>query len=46
MILPGSTCESKITNEEVADLTLKCLIRNVPQEVPGIAFLIRWSNRN
>ncbi len=39
MILDGSTCESKITNEEVADLTLKCLKDSVPQEVPGIAFL-------
>ena len=34
-----ATCESKITNEEVADLTLKCLKDSVPQEVPGIAFL-------
>ena len=24
---------------EVSDLTLKCLKNNVPQEVPGIAFL-------
>jgi Fructose-1,6-bisphosphate aldolase len=39
MILDGSTCENKITNEEVADLTLKCLKESVPQEVPGIAFL-------
>ena len=29
----------KINNEEVADLTLKCLKESVPQEVPGIAFL-------
>ena len=39
MILDGSTCESKITSEEVADLTLKCLKDSVPEEVPGIAFL-------
>ena len=39
MILDGIAHESKITNEEVADLTLKCLKDSVPQEVPGIAFL-------
>ena len=39
MILDGTSNESKITNEEVADLTLKCLKDSVPQEVPGIAFL-------
>ena len=39
MILDGTNNESKITNEEVADLTLKCLKDSVPQEVPGIAFL-------
>ena len=46
MILDGNSSESKITNEEVADLTLKCLKDSVPQEVPGIAFSFRWSNRN
>ena len=39
MILDGTSNENKITNEEVADLTLKCLKDSVPQEVPGIAFL-------
>ena len=39
MILDGTSNESKITNEEVADLTLKCLKDSVPEEVPGIAFL-------
>ena len=39
MILDGTAYESKITSEEVADLTLKCLKDSVPQEVPGIAFL-------
>ena len=39
MILDGTSNESKITNEEVADLTLKCLKDSVPQEIPGIAFL-------
>jgi fructose-bisphosphate aldolase class I len=39
MILPGSTSNEKITNEEVAKLTLKCLKQSVPTEIPGIAFL-------
>ena len=39
MILPGSSSNKKITNEEVAKLTLTCLKKNVPEEVPGIAFL-------
>ena len=39
MILDGSEAKNKISNEKVADLTLKCLKESVPQEVPGIAFL-------
>ena len=39
MILPGTTSNKKISNEEVAKLTLKSLKENVPTEVPGIAFL-------
>ena len=39
MILAGSECKDKITNEEVAKLTLECLTNSVPSEVPGIAFL-------
>ena len=39
MILAGNKCKNKITNEEVAKLTLKCLKASVPSEVPGIAFL-------
>jgi fructose-bisphosphate aldolase class I len=39
MILPGSNSDKKITNEEIATLTLKCLKESVPKEVPGIAFL-------
>ena len=39
MILPGSGYNKKITSEEVAKETLKCLKENVPKEVPGIAFL-------
>ena len=39
MILPGSKSTKKISNEEIARLTTKCLKENVPAEVPGIAFL-------
>ena len=39
MILPGSSSDKKITNEEIAKLTLKCLKESVPTEVPGVAFL-------
>ena len=39
MILAGDKSKDKISNEEVAKLTLKCLKNSVPSEVPGIAFL-------
>ncbi|WP_415300414.1 class I fructose-bisphosphate aldolase [Candidatus Pelagibacter sp. Uisw_134_02] len=39
MILAGTESNKKISSEEVARLTLKCLKKNVPFEVPGIAFL-------
>ena len=39
MILAGTSSDKKISNEEVAKLTLKCLKENVPTDVPGIAFL-------
>ena len=39
MILAGASSNKKISSEEVAKLTLKCLKENVPTEVPGIAFL-------
>ena len=39
MILPGSKSNQKITSDEIAELTIKCLINSVPSEVPGIAFL-------
>ena len=39
MILAGNRSKEKITNEEVAKLTLECLKSSVPSEVPGIAFL-------
>ena len=39
MILAGNKSKEKISNEEVAKLTLQCLKNSVPSEVPGIAFL-------
>ena len=39
MILAGNNSNKKISNEEVAKLTLRCLKNSVPTEVPGIAFL-------
>ena len=39
MILPGNKSKEKISNEEVAKLTLDCLKSSVPAEVPGVAFL-------
>jgi fructose-bisphosphate aldolase class I len=39
MILAGNTSNKKISSEEVAKLTLKCLKESVHQDVPGIAFL-------
>jgi fructose-bisphosphate aldolase, class I len=39
MILPGAKSLKKATSEEIAKKTLDCLKKNVPSEVPGIAFL-------
>ena len=39
MILAGNKSKEKISNQEVAKLTIKCLKNSVPFEVPGIAFL-------
>ena len=39
MILAGNKSKEKISNYEVAKLTLNCLKNSVPSEVPGIAFL-------
>ncbi len=39
MIIPGSECKDKSSTEEIAKKTLDCLKKNVPSEVPGIAFL-------
>ena len=39
MILDGASSSKKISSEEIANLTIKCLKESVPTEVPGIAFL-------
>lgn len=39
MIVPGLACEKQESIDEVADATVKCLLRTVPAAVPGIAFL-------
>jgi fructose-bisphosphate aldolase class I len=39
MILNGSESGKKNSTNEVAEKTLDCIKRNVPKEVPGIAFL-------
>jgi fructose-bisphosphate aldolase class I len=39
MVLPGLACPKQETVDEVADATVKCLLRAVPAAVPGIAFL-------
>ncbi len=39
MILAGNKSNNKISNQEVAELTLECLKKSVPSEVPGVTFL-------
>ena len=39
MIVPGLACEKQESINEVADATVKCLLRTVPAAVQGIAFL-------
>jgi fructose-bisphosphate aldolase, class I len=39
MVLPGLTCPGQEPADEVADVTVRCLLRTVPAAVPGIAFL-------
>ena len=39
MILAGNKCKDKISNDDVAKLTLECLKNSVPSDVPGVAFL-------
>jgi len=39
MVLPGFKSSKKASSEEIAKKTLDCLKKNVPSDVPGIAFL-------
>ena len=39
MVISGSTCKNKASSDEIAKKTLDCLKKNVPSDVPGIAFL-------
>lgn len=39
MVVPGLACPRQEEVDEVADVTVKCLMRTVPAAVPGIAFL-------
>ena len=39
MVISGKQCPTQAGVQEVADLTVKCLLKNVPTELPGIVFL-------
>ena len=39
MVLPGLSCPQQETTIEIAEATVKCLMRVVPAAVPGITFL-------
>jgi fructose-bisphosphate aldolase class I len=39
MILSGSACQTQASMMEIADATLRCLLRHVPAVVPGVVFL-------
>ena len=39
MVIQGSECKEKSNAKEIAKKTLECLKKNVPDKVPGIAFL-------
>lgn len=39
MVLPGLSCPTQETVQEVAAATVRCLLRSVPEAVAGIAFL-------
>ena len=39
MIVPGNQSSEKLDIKKIAKQTLKCLIKTVPKEVPGVVFL-------
>jgi len=39
MVIPGKQCPTKAGVQEVADMTVRCLLNTVPAALPGIVFL-------
>ncbi len=39
MVLPGQNAAKQASVKEVAEATIKCLVKNVPKEIPGVVFL-------
>ena len=39
MVISGLSCPTQATVDQVAEMTIQCLLDNVPAAVPGIAFL-------
>jgi fructose-bisphosphate aldolase class I len=39
MVVSGSVCPTQASVTEVADATLRCLLRHVPPAIPGVVFL-------
>ena len=39
MVISGTNCAEQAGVQEVAEKTVKCLLDNVPEDLPGIAFL-------
>ena len=39
MVISGTNCTKQAGVQEVAEKTVKCLLENVPEDLPGIAFL-------
>jgi fructose-bisphosphate aldolase class I len=44
MVLPGPACSHQVSEEKVAEATLRCLRRAVPAALPGIVFLSGGQN--
>ena len=46
MVISGSDCKENLVLKKLPRKTLDCLKKNVPTEVPGIAFLSGGQSRN
>jgi len=44
MVISALDCVNQANSDEVARLTVKCLLENVPSKIPGIAFLSGGQN--